>query len=170
MDTKYTKYIEHAKSMGALNVVYFQIQDIDFDERTLLKCAFGCKDWSLNHTCPSASSFLGLDMYKRILSNYSGGLIIHCDNKKLSQEISFDIESKAYVDGYYWAFSLSDCGLCNECLAKHNKPCANKTKARPAFHSVGIDVFATVSKLKLPLKPLREMGEQQNWYSAVWLN
>jgi len=43
-------------------------------------------------------------------------------------------------------------------------------QARPAFHSVGIDVFGTVAKLGLPLKALRDADEEQNWYSAVWLN
>jgi len=31
-------------------------------------------------------------------------------------------------------------------------------------------VFATVKKLGLPIEPLKEQGEEQNWYSAVWLN
>ena len=108
-------------------------------------------------------------MYKRILSKYTHGLIIHCDNKKLSQEISFEIESKAYTDGYYWAFSLSDCGLCSECSAKFDKPCAFKKKARPAFHSVGIDVFATVRKFGLPISTLKEGDTEENWYSAVFI-
>ena len=42
--------------------------------------------------------------------------------------------------------------------------------ARPAFHSVGIDVFATVHRFGLPLRTLFDPGkEEQNWYSAVFV-
>jgi len=51
-----------------------------------------------------------------------------------------------------------------------DEPCRNIRMARPAFHSVGVDVFATAKKLGLPLKALRCEEEEQNWYSAVWLN
>jgi hypothetical protein len=43
-------------------------------------------------------------------------------------------------------------------------------QARPAFQSAGVDVFGTVKKLGLPIKTLRDADEEQNWYSAVWLN
>ncbi len=42
-------------------------------------------------------------------------------------------------------------------------------EARPAFHSVGIDVFSTVHAFDLPLAPLRDEGDEQNWYSAVFI-
>lgn len=178
---KISEYIKYAKENGALNAVQFSTKQIVFDERTILKCAFGCKDWGKNHTCPSADSFLGLDMYKRVLQKYKTGIIIHCDNKKISQEISFALESKAYVDGFYWAFSLSDCALCGgNCSAAlsgsanpHHpniSPCRHKKKARPAFHSVGIDVFATVHKFGLPLLTLKENDKSENWYSAVFID
>ena len=174
---KIDEYIDFAMQNGALHVVKFGIDDIVFDERSLLKCAFGCSDWGLSHTCPSADSFLGIDMYKRIFSKYKTGLIVHTNNKQLSQDISFSIESKAYTDGFYWAFSLSDCALCKDgCSAKttkinSDKPelCRFKRKARPSFHSVGIDVFATVHKFNLPLFTLPEGSTEQNWYSAIFI-
>jgi predicted metal-binding protein len=68
------------------------------------------------------------------------------------------------------AFSLSDCALCKRCAGFDGKPCANKKKARPAFHSVGIDVFATVKEMGLPIHTLREDDERsQNWYAAVFI-
>jgi len=68
------------------------------------------------------------------------------------------------------AFSMSDCALCAECAGKSDQLCRNIAKARPSFHSVGIDVFSTVKKLGLPLFPLRNIDDEQNWYAAVWLN
>jgi hypothetical protein len=34
---------------------------------------------------------------------------------------------------------------------------------------VGIDVFKTVHQFDLPLKTLRNEDEEQNWYSAVFI-
>jgi predicted metal-binding protein len=41
--------------------------------------------------------------------------------------------------------------------------------SRPAFHSVGIDVYKTIHQFGLPLKIVKDENEQQNWYSAVFI-
>ena len=66
--------------------------------------------------------------------------------------------------------SLSDCGLCKECAAASCQDCRNVKMARPAFHSIGIDVFKTVNQMGLPLRTLPTRDhEDQNWYSAVFI-
>ena len=165
----YRQLTEKAKSMNALDVVYFSIDDIEFDNRTYLKCLFGCAQWGLNHTCPSRPGSLKPWEYKQIFSEYAWGLIIHTNNVSLSQEISFELERQAFLAGYYFAFSLSDCALCRECAGAHGEFCRNPQKARPAFHSVGIDVFKTVRKFDLPIETLRDKKDPQNWYSAVFV-
>lgn len=168
--SKHKKYIEEARSLGAVDAVEFSISDICFDPRTLLKCMFGCTDWGKSHTCPSRPGSPTMAEYREMFSRYSGGIIIHTHDKALSQKISFQIEGDAFRDGYYFAFSLSDCALCRECAAVQNAPCRNAHKARPAFHSVGIDVFKTVHKFGLPLHTLTDADtEEQNWYSAVFI-
>lgn len=163
------KYIKRALDMGADHAVAFRIDDIVFDPRTLIKCMFGCKDWGKGNTCPSRPGLLTPWQYEDIFRRYSWGVIIHSKSKKISQEVSFEIESEAFTDGFYFAFSLSDCALCNECRGFKGCDCANPRKARPAFHSVGIDVFKTVSKFGLPLHTLKDPEEEQNWYSAVFI-
>ncbi len=164
------KYIDKALEMGAADAVAFKLEDICFDSRTLLKCMFGCSDWGKNHTCPSRPNNASIAEYKEMLSRFSKGIIIHTHDKKLSQNISLAIEGESFRDGYYFAFSLSDCGLCAGCSAADNLPCRNPKKARPAFHSVGIDVFKTVRALGLPLTTLSDPNtEEQNWYSAVFI-
>lgn len=167
MDKSY--FVDKALKLGAQHAVAFNIEDIAFDPRTIIKCMFGCSDWGKGHTCPSRPGSLMPWEYKEILGKYSWGVIIHSNNKKTSQEVSFAIESEAFVKGYYFAFSLSDCALCKECTGLSGRECANVKKARPAFHSVGIDVFKTVHKFGLPLQTLPDEGAQQNWYSAVFI-
>lgn len=162
--------IEYTTQLGAVNAIYFDIDDIVFDSRTLLKCMFGCSDWGYGHTCPSANPQVSMTEYENMFKKYSYGIIVHANDKKTNQDISYLLESKAFTSGYYMAFSLSDCAVCKTCAGFSEKPCVNKKKARPAFHSVGIDVFATVKKFNLPIYTLKEEDDRgQNWYAAVFI-
>lgn len=167
MDKK--DYIDLALSLGAADAVIFDINDIEFDSRTLIKCMFGCKDWGKGNTCPSRKNSLKPWEYETIFKKYTWGVIIHSTDKKISQDVSFEIERQAFMEGNYFAFSLSDCAICSECAGCRGKDCVAPQKARPAFHSVGIDVFKTVRKFDLPISTLKEKGEVQNWYSAVFI-
>jgi len=164
------KYVELARSFGPNNVVRITPDDVVFDDRTLLKCMFGCGDWGKGCTCPSRAGALSPAEYEKMLRKYKTVLVVHSNNKKIAQRASFEVEKEAYLDGDALAFSMSDCALCANCAGMSDEPCRNVKMARPAFHSVGIDVFATVQKLGLPLKALRDESEEQNWYAAVWLN
>ena len=163
------KYIKYALSQGAANAIKFDISDICFDPRTYLKCLYGCADFGRNHTCPSRPGTPSMAEYKEMFSRYKWGIIVHTHDKPLSQKISFGIESMTFGDGYYFAMSLSDCALCETCAAVDNKPCRFAKKARPAFHSVGIDVFKTVTNLGLPIYTLTDKNQEQNWYSAIFI-
>jgi len=162
---KYEKYTKKAIDMGALDALVIKASDIVIDPRTYLKCMYGCDTWGHNWTCPSAPGALKPWEFEDIIKRYKFGILIHCDNKKISQKISFQLESDAFVDGYYFAFGMSDCGLCKTC--KHPEPCKHPDKARPALQGLGIDVYATVRKQGLPIKTLKNDKEPQNWYSLV---
>ncbi|MCL2709103.1 MAG: DUF2284 domain-containing protein [Defluviitaleaceae bacterium] len=173
-------YAKKAIELGADRAARFGIGDVAFDERVVLKCVFGCASYGMMHTCPNQKSPLSMQDYERILKRYEWGIIIGCADKKTSQEVSFEIERACFYDGYYFAFSLSDCGLCETggtgsndascgCALALCKPCRNPVKARPAFHSVGVDVFKTVRRLGMPIGVLKDEFERQNWYSAVFV-
>ena len=163
------KIVSLALELGADDVVKFSIDQIVFDSRTIIKCMFGCSDWGKGHTCPSRAGFLKPWEFEQILKKYSWGVIIHSHSKKTAQKVSYEIERTVFEQGGYFAFSMSDCALCKECSGFKNKACVNPSKARPAFHSVGIDVFATVRKFDLPIETLTDRDEEQNWYSAVFV-
>ena len=166
-------YVKTALELGAENAARFGMEDIVFDARVILKCLFGCEDYGKIHTCPYQKSPLGMDAYKAIFMRYKWGIIIGCGDKHICQRISYEIERTCFLDGYYFAFSLSDCGLCAECARASKKDtereCRFPTKARPAFHSVGIDVFKTVKNLGLPIDVLKKPEDLEHWYSAVFV-
>lgn len=159
------KYTVKAKEMGALDALIIKIEDVVTDPRTYLKCMYGCEGWGANWTCPSAPNALRPWEFETILKRYSTAILIHCDDKDISQKISYELEREAFFDGYYFAFSMSDCGLCEECT--HPEPCTHPTKARPPMQGLGIDVYATARKQGLPIKTLKSEDETQNWYSLV---
>lgn len=165
------KLITKAKEMEVDNVVHFSIDQIEFDSRTILKCMFGCDDWGKGNTCPSRPGSLKPWEYKKVLKEYNWGIIVHSHDKARAQKISYELERMAFIEGYYFAFSLSDCALCNECAGHSGEECRFPKKARPAFHSVGIDVFKTVKQFGLPIETLAEEDgeEKENWYSAVFV-
>lgn len=162
--------VDTALNMGAVSCVPFHISDICFDSRTLLKCMYGCKDWGKGLTCPSRPNNPSIAEYREMLSRYTWGVIIGGHDKHITQKVSFALEGLAFGKGYYFAFSLSDCGLCKECAGFSGGECRNIVKARPAFHSVGIDVFKTVRQFGLPIHTLIDpAAEEQNWYAAVFV-
>jgi predicted metal-binding protein len=166
-----SKYIELALSLGAASATQVTPDDIVFDGRTILKCMFGCSSWGKGCTCPSRSNALKPWEYEPLLRKYRNVIIIGSPDKKVSQDTSFALERQAFLDGDVLAFSMSDCAICAKCAGYNGEPCVNPKKARPSFHSVGIDVFATVRKLGLPIEVLQNKEDIGiNWYSAVWLN
>ena len=162
------RYVTDALARGAQDALIINAKDIVLDPRTMLKCRFGCSGWGHNWTCPSAPGAVTVWEFGQIIKHYKKALLIHTHNKRLAQDISFAIEKKAYTDGAYFAFSLSDCAVCSEC--RYPKPCRAYKKARPAMQAVGIDVFSTVRKQGLILKTLKNKDEQQNWYSLVLID
>lgn len=168
------RYLALAVEWGAAHAVAFTPDDVVFDERSLLKCMFGCPDWGVGPTCPSRPGALRPDEYERMLRKYSWGVIIHSPFKKTAQDVSYRLEKQAFVDGYHLAFSMSDCACCSAgCLgvSRGDGVCVNPKKARPAFHSVGIDVFRTVRAFGLPIETLPSDDHPDcNWYSAVWVD
>jgi len=161
------KYVRKAIEMGAEDAKIISIEDIVFDPRTILKCMYGCEDWGRNWTCPSAPKALMPWEAETVLKKYKHGILIHTRDPKLAQEISFKIEMEAFFDDYRFAFSMSDCSLCETCAFP--APCKFPEKARPSMQALGIDVYATARKQKLPIKPLKTQDEKPNYYALVLL-
>ena len=164
-------YIDLALRLGATDAVPFRAADIRFDSRVLLKCLFGCGVPGPRYTCPTCPGAPSMAEYREMLSSYSWGVLVHGHQKKATLDIAFELERRAFTDGYHLAFSLSGCPSCpSGCARLSGEPCRFPRRARPQIYGVGIDVFATVHGLGLPLKTLTDPeSEEQNWYGAVFV-
>jgi predicted metal-binding protein len=161
------KYVRKALEMGAESAKTVSVQDLVFDPRTILKCMYGCEDWGKSWSCPSAPKALMPWEAEKVLRRYSRGMIVHTHDAKQLQEITYQLEIEAFYDGHHFAFALAECYLCETCVFPD--PCKFPAKARPSMQALGIDVYATVKKLGLPIKILKSKDETPNYYGLVLL-
>ena len=165
---KIQEYLDYAVANGAKHAVHITIDKIVFDHRAYLKCMFGCEGSNPDTLCPSQPGRIKPWEYEPILMKYSWGILIHANDKRITQKVALNMEKTAFADGYYFAFSLSDCSLCDPCNRSCGDPCAYTSEVRPSMHSTGIDVFKTARDLGLPIHTLKDPdSEEQNWFSLV---
>jgi predicted metal-binding protein len=163
------KYIQLAKNIGMKNALLITPDNIVFDIRAILKCRWGCEDFSAdNIRCQTRNT--SYDERVAMVRQYKNILFVHShDAHKLSSAL-LEIEKSAFLDGYYFAFALRYCHLCKKCLAEQGKPCPTPQKIRPCEESFGIDVYKTARNLNLPCRPLQSEQETQNRYGFVLID
>ena len=166
-DNQRLQYIDFALSYGLQHAIGIEVSQIAFDNRTYLKCMFGCGGSRPGTLCHSQPGRIKPWEYEPMLRRYAWGILLHANDNRLVQKAALSLEGKAFHDGYYFAFSLSDCDLCGDCARWKGKPCAHETDVRPSMHGAGIDVFKTVRALGLPIEVLQDEKAVQNCYALV---
>jgi predicted metal-binding protein len=166
--SKLEKYVDLAKSLKMMNAMLISPKDVFFDIRAILKCRWGCEDFFQNSIrCHTRNTTYKerVEMVKR----YSDILLVHShDARELSTAV-LEIERRAFLDGYYFAFAIRTCNLCKVCAAEQGHPCLTPDKVRPCDQSFGIDVYKTARNLGLPCEVLQNQNGIQNRYGFVLL-
>jgi predicted metal-binding protein len=168
MTSKFEKYVDRAKDLNMIDAILITPQDICFDIRAILKCRWGCDDFFQNSIrCHVRDTTYQerIEMVKR----YNHILIVHShDAHELSKAV-IDIERMSFLDGYYFAFGIRLCNLCNDCAVKKGHACPTPLKVRPCELSFGIDVYKTARNLGLSCEVLQNKDDIQNRYGFVLL-
>ena len=164
------KYAAMSLELGAVGAVGITIDQIFFDSRTYLKCMYGCPGGNPKTLCCSQPGRIKPWEYEQMLKRYHFGLLSNFKPKegRIASKVTLEIEKKAFVDGYYFAFSLIDCDLCAQCLRFQGMECIDPRSMRPSMHSAGIDVFKTVRGLGFTIETLSSMDEDINSFSIVF--
>jgi predicted metal-binding protein len=166
---KFEKYAAMAKSLKAINAKIITPTDICFDIRAILKCRWGCEYFSPDSIRCGMRDTTYQERVEMVKS-YSHILLIHSrDARELSTAV-LEIERKAFLDGYYFAFAIRTCNLCKVCADKKGNPCPTPEKIRPCDQSFGIDVYKTARNLGLPCNVLQSKNDIQNRYGFVLLD
>lgn len=162
------KYIQLAKKLNAEHAVFISPDDIYFDKRTILKCRWGCGSFADSIKCsPRGTTF---QERVEIVKSYKNILVVHShDNRELYRAV-LEIERRAFLDGYYFAFALKGCALCSSCAIQRGLECPHPNKIRPCDQMFGIDVYKTVRNLGLPCDVLQSKNDVQNRYGFVLID
>ncbi|MGD0277965.1 MAG: DUF2284 domain-containing protein [Smithella sp.] len=163
------KYIQLAKNNGMADALPITPDNIVFDIRAILKCRWGCEEFSEeNIRCHARNT--SYDERVAMIRKYKNILFVHShDAHELSKSL-LDIERAAFLNGYYFAFALRYCRLCKSCALEQGKPCLTPQKIRPCEAPFGIDIFQTARSLGLPCRPLQSENETQNRYGFVLID
>lgn len=164
--TQLQKYIRLAESLEMDDARIITPGEIFFDIRAILKCRWGCEDFSENNIrCSTRNTSFQerVDMVKA----YNHIVLVHShDAGKLSAAV-LEIEKAAFLDGYYFAFAIRTCNLCAVCSVKEGNLCPTPERVRPCDQSFGIDVYKTARNLGLPCEVLQSKESVQNRYGFV---
>ena len=145
-----------------------------------MKCMYGCGEYGHNASCPP--NVPAVSECERFFREYSAAVIFHFDkkvdrpedrhmwSKKVNAKLS-KLEREVFLSGYERAFLLfmDECQLCAQCPGTH-ADCVNLDKMRPCPESMGVDVFATVRKYDLPIRVLKDYGEEMNRYAFLMID
>jgi len=140
--------------------------DIFFDIRAILKCRWGCIDFfEQNIKCHNRNT--SLEERMEMIKTYQHILILHNHDAHQLSKAALEIERTAFLDGYYFAFTIRYCNYCKECAVRKGDPCPTPDKVRPCDQSFGIDVYKTARNLGMPCEVLQNENDVQNRYGFV---
>lgn len=163
------RYIHLAKELQMLDAILISPRQICFDIRAILKCRWGCQDYFQNSIrChPRGTTY---HERREMIKRYNHILLVHSNDATALSKAVLEIEKAAFLEGYYFAFAIRTCNLCQVCIAEQGGTCPTPEKVRPCDQSFGIDVYKTVRNLGLPCEVLRNKEDTQNRYGFVLLD
>lgn len=168
MTEHYKTLTEKAVELGATDARLLHPEEIIFDQRSMLKCRFGCNRWGKYWTCQPHIG-ISVEQFRESLKQYSQALIIQSSDPVAGQEIAVNIEKIAMLEhGAPFAFAMCLCVLCEKCA--YPDPCRYPHKARPSMDGMGIDIVKTVEPLGFRVSFDAEGKLLPAWYTMVLLD
>lgn len=157
---------DYACGLGLDDLIAISPQDVVTAPWAREKCRFGCDCYGQNLQCPPS----GMDDIKtrQILDSYTTAYLVKGAPPGKAFHLSLlSLEKKMFLDGFQKAFvySAGPCTLCPQC--PDNGECVQPHLARPSMEGSGIDVYATVEKAGLRLKPVQEKGQYVTYYGLL---
>jgi predicted metal-binding protein len=163
------KYIQLAKELNMVDAMIISPRQIFFDNRAILKCRWGC-EYSLQENVKCHTRDTTYQERVEMVKKYNHILLVQSHDARGLSAAVLEVERAAFLDGYYFAFAIRTCNLCETCVVKQGNPCPAPDKVRPCDSSFGIDVYKTVRKLGRPCEVLKTKEDIQNRYGFVLID
>lgn len=174
--TKYEKYCELAKKMGAPKAIIIDTDNIIIEDWVRLKCKYGCGGFRKYLTCPPFSPTP--EETRNVIKCYSKALLMIFENISFEddkddnvsiglRDIVFQLEREFFLDGYYKAFGMAagPCHFCDECDTSSR--CKFSEKVRPSMESCGIDVYKTLKNCGFKLEVVKSYDDMCKFAALV---
>lgn len=165
MEDRVESLAARAVALGATDARIIDAAQIVFDDRSYLKCRFGCNRWGRYWTCPPNLA-LSPEQFMAAFTKYEKAVIIQSTDPQIGQEVTLAIEKEAMlVCGSLFAFAMVLCVQCEPCV--YPEPCRYPHLARPSMDAYGVDIGKTVEPLgfKVSFDPAGKFIPA--WYSMV---
>lgn len=160
--------VNEAKRLGAQDAIPFEIEDIAFDGRTILKCLYGCPGGL--HYCPtSATEAANTVLFQDLIRKYKWGVLVRTCDLQTGHEITIALERKAFLAGHYFALGATECATCETCTAETGGACVDRRGLRPPLYALGIDVYKTVRGLGWRLDVVQKKGDPASNITALFV-
>lgn len=163
------KYIQLAEELKMIHARIISPQEISFDIRAILKCRWGC-EYSIPENIKCHTRNTTFQERIEMVHRYHHILLVHSNDARGLSQAVLEVERAAFLDGYYFAFAIRTCNLCEVCNVKQGGSCLTPEKIRPCDSSFGIDVYKTVRSLGLPCEVLQNKDDTQNRYGFVLID
>jgi predicted metal-binding protein len=137
--------------LGAIgiDVLSVGVDELVFDERTILKCRYSCPAWGRRWTC--APEAWGPHELIPLLKKYRTVLVLSgADGPGLNRE-ALALERAAFAAGYPLALTVAvtPCSSCETCTYPIEE-CRRKPDLRPESAMSGLDTLGTMDSLGIP--------------------
>ncbi len=163
------KYIQFAKELRMIEAMIISPKQIFFDIRAILKCRWGC-EYSIQENIRCHARDTTYRERVEMVRRYHHILLVHSHDERALSAAVLEMERAAFLDGYYFAFAIRACHLCEICAIKQGNPCTTPERVRPCDSIFGIDVYKTARNLGLPCDVLKTRDDIQNRYGFVLLD
>ena len=163
------KYVNLAKQLGMLDARIISPNEVSFDIRAMLKCRWGC-EFSKKETIKCDTRDTTLQERQEMFKNYKNILLVHSHDANALTKALLEIERIAFLDGYYFAFTVRYCNYCTSCNILKGNNCSYPEKVRPCEQLFGIDVYKTVRELGFSIDVLKDKDQTQDRYGFVLID
>ncbi len=168
MGKGYKTLIDRSIELGASEARLVPTKEIVFDDRSFLKCRFGCNRWGKYWSCPPNLA-LTPERFMDAFEKYDQSIFIKVSDPKLGQEVAVAIEKEAMLShGCPFAFAMAMCVQCEECAFPD--PCRYPHLARPSMDGYGVDIGKTLEPLGFKVEFDKKGEFLPIWYVMVLLD
>lgn len=156
------------KSLGFRDARPVSVDAVHVPDWADLRCRFGCGGYGKPHCPPNSPSPSGT---RDVLKDYSHALLLEGEPPTRDFQVKvIEAEKEAFKAGYYKSFAYwaGPCSLCKQGCPEDGT-CRNTRMARPSMEAAGIDVFETVKRAGISLRPLKNKDDYAKYFALLLL-